>query len=369
MPIYKEKGTKDGLQKYRVQVSYKAPDGSYKKHVRSVCGRQQAIAVEMQLKQHEEVASSRTFGALYREYLTTKRQELRETSVEKIESAYKNHIQSYFEGLRLSKINVAKIQKWKEQLHAKGNSTTTNKNTFGYLKAIFGYAEKHGYIKDNPMKRVDNFRDAYSVPDRAKIRYYTVAQFQAFIAGALEDAQATGNYNYYVFFHLAFFTGMRKGEINALKWSDLEGDQIHVRRSISQKLKGEDRETPPKNKSSYRTIQAPTRLLEILEGQRHRQQEKSGYSDENRICGGDACLRDTSIDVHNRRYADRAGLPHIKIHDYRHSHATLLANAGINIQEIARRLGHSDITQTLNTYSHLYPTEQERALKVLNDIG
>lgn len=57
-----------------------------------------------------------------------------------------------------------------------------------------------------------------------------------------------------------------------------------------------------------------------------------------------------------------------RIHDFRHSHASLSANNGINIQEVARRLGHSNVSITLKTYAHLYPKESERALTVLNSI-
>ena len=70
----------------------------------------------------------------------------------------------------------------------------------------------------------------------------------------------------------------------------------------------------------------------------------------------------------NARFAAAAGVKVIRIHDFRHSHASLLANEGINIQEIARRLGHSDIKMTWNTYSHLYPREEERAIKILDNI-
>jgi integrase len=79
-------------------------------------------------------------------------------------------------------------------------------------------------------------------------------------------------------------------------------------------------------------------------------------------------LRDSSLDNKNKQFAELAGLPHIRIHDFRHSHASLLANEGINIQEIARRLGHSNIEMTWNTYSHLYPREEERAVQILNKI-
>ena len=87
-----------------------------------------------------------------------------------------------------------------------------------------------------------------------------------------------------------------------------------------------------------------------------------------KICGFDEALRDGTIWNRNKEYAEIAGVKMIRIHDFRHSHATLLANEGINIQEVARRLGHSKIEMTWNTYSHLYPREEERAIEILNKI-
>lgn len=87
-----------------------------------------------------------------------------------------------------------------------------------------------------------------------------------------------------------------------------------------------------------------------------------------RICGGIDCIRDSTVCNKGFEFADKAGLPHIRLHDFRHSHASLLASEGINIQEIARRLGHSNVEMTWNTYSHLYPQEEERAVGILNKI-
>lgn len=143
---------------------------------------------------------------------------------------------------------------------------------------------------------------------------------------------------------------------------------MHIRRSITQKLQGEDRETPPKNKSSYRSLQTPKPLIKILNEHKKRQQTIKYFTEDFRICGGSQPLRDTSLDKKNRLFAAEAGLPHIRIHDFRHSHASLLANEGINIQEIARRLGHSKIEITWSTYAHLYPREEERAVEILNKI-
>ncbi|MCL2828866.1 MAG: tyrosine-type recombinase/integrase, partial [Oscillospiraceae bacterium] len=83
---------------------------------------------------------------------------------------------------------------------------------------------------------------------------------------------------------------------------------------------------------------------------------------------GQSPLRDSTIQKRNVKYSVLAKQNTLRIHDFRHSHASLLANEGINIQEIARRLGHSKIEITWNTYAHLYPREEERAIQVLDKI-
>ncbi len=171
-----------------------------------------------------------------------------------------------------------------------------------------------------------------------------------------------------MFFNIAFYTGARKGEIHALKWTDLDGDTLHIRRSISQKLGNGDRETPPKNKSSYRSIQLPAPLINVRNEHYDRYCKLDEFTDDWRICGGTSPLRDSHIDNFKAKFAKNAGVKNIRVDDFRHSHASFLANNGINIQEIARKLGHSKIEITWNTYSHLYPGEEDKAVAVLSKI-
>ena len=242
-------------------------------------------------------------------------------------------------------------------------------NIYKEFRTLLNYALKVEYITKNPITDIGNFRDPYTTPSHEKIKYYTPSQFIKYIAVARDSAVTLTNWGFYVFFCIAYYTGMRKGEINALKWSDIDGEILHVRRSVAQKIKGQSIiETPPKNKSSYRDLQIPKPLLKILSEHKKRQMRDDHFSDNFRVCGGIKCLSDTAIENKNKSFAKASGLPHIRIHDFRHSHASLLANEGINIQEIARRLGHSNIEVTWNTYAHLYPREEERAIKILDEI-
>lgn len=176
-------------------------------------------------------------------------------------------------------------------------------------------------------------------------------------------------WNFYVFFSIAYYTGLRKGEIHALRWNDIDNEYLSVKHSITQKLKGKtDVETPPKNKSSIRTLQMPLPLIVILKEHKKRQKKLQNFSEDSRILGDGKCLRDTTIQQRNLLYSSMAGVKTIRIHDFRHSHASLLANMGINIQEVARRLGHTKVEMTWNTYSHLYPKEEEKAVAVLNAV-
>ena len=371
MPIYKDGKNKnaEGLQRYKVRVNYKTATGDHKQLTRVAYGLQQAKQLENLLQSEQKTpTTTKNFDGLYLDFLETKKHELRETSLDTLAKRFRNHILPFFSGYKLNKITPQVIESWKKSINDKSLSVNTRHSVYTALKAFLNWCERNKYLTDNPIIGVPNFRDAYATPKPDKIRYYTPSQFKQYIAYALQDAEQKKDFRFYVFFTIAYYTGMRKGEINALKWTDLDGNVLHVRRSIAQKLAGGDRETPPKNKSSYRSVQCPLPLLHTLETQKSLHQALTPDWQSLRICGGEKCLRDTTLDKKNRCIAVATNLPHIKIHDFRHSHASLLANNGINIQEIARRLGHSKIEQTWNTYSHLYPKEEERAVDVLNNL-
>ncbi len=372
MPIYKTGKTKDGKQGYRVRVNYKDSSGNYQTKTKIVYGAPEAKLCEMELLAHTSDAaapSSMTVNDLYDQYIRAKTNEVRATSLDKYKSLHQKHTLPHIGNVKLEKLNASKLQEWKNTIIAKGFTTSTNQHIYGELRALLNFAVKMDYLPTNPLTKLGNFKEVYFEKPQDKLHYYTVDQWRKYVAAAEKLSTSTYDKGFYVFFNIAYYTGMRKGEINALKWSDIDGDMIHVRRSVLQKIKGESIvETPPKNKTSYRDIQMPKKLIEILDEHRAMHKLCDNYSEDFRVCGGVKCLSGTAIENHNQAYAEKAELPHITIHDFRHSHASLLANEGINIQEIARRLGHAKIEMTWNTYSHLYPREEERALKVLNNI-
>ncbi len=372
MPIYKTGKTKDGKAQYRVAVHYTDPSGKHRQISKRVYGAAEAKMEELSLlHQLGETGSPSniTVQMLHDEYILAKKKDVRQSSLEKTKSILSNHILPYLAKDRLEDLTTKRLQEWKNIIAEKDSKITTKNNAYRELNALINFAIKMDYLKTNTLKKVGRFRDAYFTHEQEALHYYTPDQFRKFIAVAEQyKDNSMSDSAFYVFFNIAYYTGMRKGEINALKWSDIEGNLIHVRRSIAQKTKGGDQETPPKNKSSYRTLQIPQKLVLILEQHRLLQKQIKGFSGDFRVCGGPSTLRDTTIEHKNTQFSKEAGLEHIRIHDFRHSHASLLANSGINIMEISRRLGHSNVQQTWNTYSHLYPREEERAVSVLEDV-
>jgi integrase len=316
-----------------------------------------------------------TIKELHDEYMAVKKHEVRATSWEKTRWIMERYILPTLGPTRLDKFGPSEVQKWKLGIETRTTATgqpykiQTKRNIFKELSAMMNYAVKMEYISRNPLRIVGTFKDVDQVHE--PIQYYTVDEFRKFIAASRVCAEQSGDgyeWHYFIFFCIAFLTGLRKGEIHALQWSDINGQYLSVTKSIIQKLKGDDVETPPKNKTSIRTLQMPKPLIDILAKHRKRCEAIEGFSETHKIFGGDRPLRDTTILNRNIAYAKAAGVKSIRIHDFRHSHASLLANEGINIQEISRRLGHSKIEITWNTYSHLYPREEERAVAILNKV-
>jgi len=365
MPIYNTGEKKDGLTKYRVRINYTDTSGKAHSLTRIAYGREAAKRLEANLSRNEEKAvCNLTVPELIDRYIEAKKRELRESTVDKAHRI----LNKYVRGLdhRISKLTVPYLTEWKAGIDNLNLAYKTKRNIFNAFSGVLTWAVKMEYIKENPLKKVGNFRNAYD--QKQKIRFYTPQEYLTYASAAREIAAENDFYDFYVFFSIAYYTGARKGEIHALKWTDIKDGSIEITKSLNQKLKGSDRITPPKNKSSNRKIKLPDPLLDILNEHYARGKKYKGFNDSFYVCGGIKPLRDSSLSKMNFEIAKRAGLHHIRIHDFRHSHASLLANSGVNILEISRRLGHSDISQTLNTYSHFYPAEEDRAVEVLNRI-
>lgn len=373
MPIYTTGRKKDGKQQYRVRINY-TEGGKHCQKEQLCYGYREAQTLEERMRSLYAAYGDRgeiLLRDFFREYLEQRRADIRETTLEKLRSNVENHILPELGDIELADLTPQVLARWKANIAGKGLSYVTCRRIYGSLNAILNYASRMEYVHENPMKKVGNFREANFEAPEEKLHFYTSEQFLLYANAANSAVKTYYDRSIFMFMMIAYYTGMRKGEIHALRWEDIDGNLIRVHRSISQKVKGKPAvETPPKTKSSIRTLQVPEPLMDMLEQYKVMQQHHYGkiWNRQYHVIYGEHCISDTALSNHNIDWAKAAGLEPIRIHDFRHSHASLLANEGINIQEIARRLGHSNVQITWHTYAHLYPREEERAVVVLNRV-
>jgi len=176
---------------------------------------------------------------------------------------------------------------------------------------------------------------------------------------------------------LALNTGMRQGELLALKWEDvdLEGGRLRVRRTLTHADKafvlGE-----PKTKNSRRTIRLTKGTISALQAHLSRQLEEiekmgSLYQLGGLIFATEAGTIINPSNLRNRSFKPllaKGALPQIRFHDLRHTCATLLLSKDVNVKVVSEMLGHASISITLDIYSHLLPDMQEKAVEALEEM-
>lgn len=176
---------------------------------------------------------------------------------------------------------------------------------------------------------------------------------------------------------VAVVTGLRQGELLGLKWSDLDwtSRRIQVQRQV-QRRKGDGLVfCEPKSASGRRVIVLGKSTIEKLREYKNNQLKErillgEKWQDYDLIFPSPI---GTPLDPSNvlkayKDYLKRAGLPTLRFHDLRHSAATLMLQQGVNPKIVSERLGHSDISLTLNTYSHVLPPMQEEAAEKMDDL-
>jgi integrase len=171
-------------------------------------------------------------------------------------------------------------------------------------------------------------------------------------------------------------TGMRRGEILGLRWSDLDTGftLLRVQRTLQPTNDGLVFEQP-KTPRSRRTVLLPEFLHPFLERQRidqHRRRDELGerWLDDGLVVdrGDGGPLNPDTLSAGWARFLRARGLPPVRFHDLRHAHATLMLTQGVHPKVVSERLGHASIGITLDTYSHVLPTLQQEAAEAFDQL-
>jgi integrase len=196
-------------------------------------------------------------------------------------------------------------------------------------------------------------------PKRKQFKTWTADEVKRFLS-------AVKGHTYYPIYVLAAYTGLRQGEVLAIHAEDVDLDAgvIHVRHQLTY-IRGEGiKITEPKTESSRRPVTLPDSALQVL--QEHLKAcESKGLIFTTRS-GRPISAR--NVVRHFKSVIEREGLPEIRFHDLRHTHATLLLAAGVHPKVVQERLGHSSIALTLDTYSHVIPSLQTEAADQFEEL-
>ncbi|MEW6770240.1 MAG: tyrosine-type recombinase/integrase [Bacillota bacterium] len=294
------------------------------------------------------------------------------TTRRRYESIIRHQLVPYLGGVPLQKLTPLQVQTFLGQLAREGRRDNKKTVPRGLAPASVAYvyrvlhraleqAVEWEMLSRNPAARVRPPR-----ADRKEPRVLTETEVQHL----LDSLKGTC---LYMPAFLAVYTGLRLGEVLALRWEDvdLNGLVIHVRRTSVQTKAGEPAYKSPKTAKGRRTVDISPAVVRELKAHRRRQLEwklRAGslWQETGLVCTREdgSPINPPSLGSFFRRKAREAGFP-ISFHDLRHVHASLLLKAGVRLKVVQERLGHSQITVTGDIYTHLLPTMQrEAALKL-----
>ena len=283
------------------------------------------------------------FAQAIEEYFKYSKIKLKKSNYDEQKRKIIKHILPYFKDKNIYEIGIRDIVSWKMYIESFDFSYNYKSYLYYALVSIFDFFEKYYEIKKNYVKLEGNFKNN----DLKKKGYiWTIDEFNKFIS-CIDD-------NFYkVLFELLYFTGLRKGEVLALKWEDI--DFINKTISINKTITRNHEFQTPKTKSSNRTISISDNLINELSKLNHDRE----------------LIFDISFTQLKRKkdyYCNLSGVKQIKIHEFRHSHACLLFTNNIEIEDISYRLGHSSISMTMTTYLKYLPRNEKRVVNLLNSL-
>jgi integrase len=288
---------------------------------------------------------------------------VRNTTYERYEQISRIHIVPMLGGVKLKALSPTHVRGlYKEKL------SSLSPRTVQYIHVTLHKALKQA-VSDGLIPR--NATEGVKPPQvhRDEIRPLSPDQVKMLLDAASGDRLEA-------LYVLAIHTGLRQGELLGLKWDDidLEAGALQVRRALTT-AKGGPRLAAPKTKGSRRRVSLTRAAAEALKGHLKRQLaeiDRAGslWQENGLVFASETGAPLDRRDLTSRRFKPllkRAGLPHFRFHDLRHTCATLLLTKNVNPKVVSEMLGHSSIAITLDTYSHVLPNMQDSAARALEE--
>ena len=277
-----------------------------------------------------------------------------------------HHIKPYIGNIPLTKLSSLDLQRLYKKLlsdgrvdrieskkQPKGLSAKTVRNIHQLISSALKLAVEQKLIARNPAEGC-----ALPKVERKEMQTLPVEQLTSF----LREAKDSGVFALY---YIDLTTGLRRGELLGLKWSDidLEKGDLRVRRQIG-RIDGKIMEMPLKTKNAYRTLPLSADAIDVLMQQRR----KTGNSEWVFPSPTGGPMSPDSVLHMLHRVLKRAGLPEVRFHDLRHTFATLALQNGVDIKTVSGMLGHFSAGFTLDTYAHVTTAAKREAARTMGSI-
>lgn len=306
-----------------------------------------------------------TVGEYLESWLNTSRISLRPSTIRNYERIIRLQIRPLLGSVRLTDLNLARIERFYAELLARGNGPRTVRHTHSVLHRALERAVRYDLITKNPAHGAT--LPKYNPPEMKVLDESQITRFLIAARGSPNEA----------LYHLAIVTGMRLGELYGLTWDDLHWHtgELHVLRQAVNVQGGGWAFSDLKTRFGTRIIKLGDATLNVLREHRLRQERQIAFMgsrwQENNLILPSAVgspLHKSNMRKDFNRVLKAAGLPHIRFHDLRHTAASLMMNHQVPILVASRRLGHSKPSVTLDIYSHLYQESQNDVAKMLDEL-
>lgn len=345
--------------KWDIQYRYVDSSGINRKTTkRGFPTRKAAEEWYLDFKYRKEESLNMSFGNFVQIYYENMSSQIREYTWISKKMIIETKILPYFKNMKVNEIEPKDILKWQNWVKniksktGKSYSPTYLRSINSQMSAIMNFACNYYNLPSNPCKKVKSMGKKKRT---GEIRFWTLEEYKVF-----SEAMMAKPISFYAF-EMLYWCGLRLGELLALTPADFDFEKKTVLINKSyQRINGRDVITPPKTESSIRKVLMPDTLCDEMYDCIN---SIYGIADDMRIFN----ISKSYLTHEMERGCKETGVPKIRIHDIRHSAVSLLIDMGFSAVAIAERVGHSSPVETLEVYSHLFPTVQTKMAATLNE--
>lgn len=317
---------------------------------------------------HKSV-SVKNYRELSELWLKNHKLEVKPQTYSQTVSELKTHLLPVFGNIRVEKITLPMVQVFVNKIANNPNlGSVSLKIILSINKRILKYAVNLQLITVNPADNIIVPKNKKNISQKKELKYFETNQLKQFKDYMNKLPNTFRNYYHKTLYDTLLATGLRIGEAVALEWSDIDLDNGYI--DVNKTLVWSRMETnSPKSMAGYRKIPIDRNtvlMLRLYKARQHQCFIEHGY-------GGKMAEHVFSNGLHAypsreglqktlTKHLKLAGLPYLTLHAFRHTHASLLLNAGISYKELQQRLGHSTLAMTMDTYSHLFDDTEKEAV-------